>query len=123
VLDDGATDSDQVKGRPGEDVLVSGETGVEFLLLLRSQVFAYDDCLLGRCRVKGNCLRSVVALQLCLFMFVDGWAGSLEDFTLRRKAVYVPLTGNKISLNVTRGLLFPVHRYYALRTRNFHEEV
>jgi hypothetical protein len=123
VLDDGATDSDQVKGRPGEDVLVSGETGVEFLLLLRSQVFAYDDCLLGRCRVKGNCLRSVVALQLCLFMFVGGWAGSLGDFTLRHKAVYVSLTGNEISLNVTRGLLVPVHCYYALRTRNFHAEV
>jgi hypothetical protein len=32
VLDDGATDSDQVEGRPGEDVLISGETGDEFLL-------------------------------------------------------------------------------------------
>jgi hypothetical protein len=89
VLDDGATDSDQVKGRPGEDVLISGETGDEFLLVLRSQVFAYDDRLLGRCLVKGNCLRSIVALQLCLFMLVGGWAGSLGDFALRRKAVYV----------------------------------
>jgi hypothetical protein len=62
VLDDGATDSNQVKGRPGEDVFISGEMGDEFLLLLRSQVFAYDDYLLGRCRVKGNCLRSIVAL-------------------------------------------------------------
>jgi hypothetical protein len=34
VLDDGTTDSDQVKGRPGEDVLISGETGDEFLLVL-----------------------------------------------------------------------------------------
>jgi hypothetical protein len=54
MLDDGVTDSDQVKGRPGEDVLISGETGDEFLLVLRSQVFAYDDRLLGRCRVKGT---------------------------------------------------------------------
>jgi hypothetical protein len=123
VLDDGTTDSDQVKGRPGEDVLISGETGDEFLLVLRSQVFAYDDRLLGHCRVKGNCLRSIVALQLCLFMLVGGWAGSLGDFTLRRKAVYVPLTENKVSLNITRSLLVSVHRYYALRTRNFHAEV
>jgi hypothetical protein len=123
VLDDGATDSDQVKGRPGEDVLISEETGDEFLLLLQSLAFAYDDCLLGRCRVKGNCLCSVVALQLCLFMFVGSWAGSLGDFALCRKAVNVPLTGNKISLNVTRSLMVPVHRYYALRTRNFHAEV
>jgi hypothetical protein len=56
-------------------------------------------------------------------MFVGGWAGSLGDFALRRKAVYVPLTGNEVSLNVTRSLLVSVHRYYALRTRNFHAEV
>jgi hypothetical protein len=62
VLDDGATDSDQVEGRPGEDVLISGKTGDEFLLVLRSQVFAYNDCLLGHRRVEGNCLRSIVAL-------------------------------------------------------------
>jgi hypothetical protein len=62
VLDDGATDSYQVKGKLGEDVLISRETGDEFLLVLRSQVFAYDDCLIGHCRVKGNCLHSVVAL-------------------------------------------------------------
>jgi hypothetical protein len=79
--------------------------------------------LLGHCRVKGNYLCSVVALQLCLFMFVGGWAGSLEGFMLRRKAVYVLLTENKISLNVTRSLLVPVHRYYALRTQDFHAEV
>jgi hypothetical protein len=123
VLDDGATDSDQVKGRPGEDVLISGETGYEFLLVLRRQVFAYDDRLLGRCQVKGNCLCSVVALQLCLFMLVGDWAGSLGDFALRREAVYIPLTGNEVSLNITRSLLVSVHRYYALRTQNFHAEV
>jgi hypothetical protein len=92
VLDDGATNSDQVEGRPGEDVLIFGETGDEFLLVLQSQVFAYDDCLLGRRRVEGNCLCSIVALQLCLLMFIGSWAGSLGDFALRRKAVYVPLT-------------------------------
>jgi hypothetical protein len=123
MLDDGATDSDQVEGRPGEDILVPGETGDEFLLILRSQVFAYNDCLLGRRRVKGNYLHSVIALQLCLCMFVGGWAGSLGDFALCHKAVYVPLTWNEVSLNVTRSLLVTVNRYRALRTRNFHAEV
>jgi hypothetical protein len=37
-------------------------------------------------------------------MFVGGWAGSLGDFVLRRKAVYVPLTWNEVSLNVTCSL-------------------
>jgi hypothetical protein len=123
VLDDGATDSDQVEGRPGEDVLISGEAGDEFLLVLRSQVFAYDDCLLGRRRVEGNCLCSIVALQLCLLMFISGWAGSFRDFALCRKAVYVPLAWNEVSLNVTRSLLVTVNCYCALRTRNFHAEV
>jgi hypothetical protein len=123
MLDDGATDSDQVEGRPGKDVLISGETGDEFLLVLRSQVFAYDDCLLGRRPVKENCIGSVVALQLCLLMFVSSWAGSLGDFALRRKEVYVPLTCNEVSLNVTRSLLVTVNCYCALRTRNFHAEV
>ena len=100
VLDDGATDSDQVEGRPGEDVLISGETGDEFILVLRSQVFAYNDCLLGCRRVEGNCLRSVIALQLCLFMLVGGWAGSIGDFALRRKAVHVPLTWDEVPFNV-----------------------
>ena len=56
-------------------------------------------------------------------MFVGGWAGSLGDFVLRRKAVYVPLTWNKVSINVTRSLLVTVNRYHALRTWNFHAEV
>jgi hypothetical protein len=116
VLDDGAADSDQVEGRPGEDVLVSGETGDEFLLVLRSQVFAYYDCLLGRRWVEGNCLRSVVALQLRLYFFVG-------DFVLCCKVVYVPLTWNEVSLNVARSLLVTVNRYHAMRTRNFHAEV
>jgi hypothetical protein len=34
VFDDSATDSDQVEGRPGEYVLISGKTGDEFLLVL-----------------------------------------------------------------------------------------
>jgi hypothetical protein len=89
VLDDGVADSDQVEGRPGKDVFVSGETGDKFLLVLQSQVFAYDDRLLGRRRVEGNCLRSVVALQLCFFFLVGSWAGRLGYFTMCRKAVYV----------------------------------
>jgi hypothetical protein len=35
MLNDGAADSDQVEGGPSEDVLVSGETGDEFLLVSR----------------------------------------------------------------------------------------
>jgi hypothetical protein len=123
VLDDNETDSDQVKGRPGKDVLISGETRDEFPLVLRSQVFAYDDCLLRRRRVEGNCLCSIIALQLCLLMFVGGWAGSLRDFALRCKAVYVPLTWNEVSLNITRSLLVTVNCYCALRTQNFCAEV
>jgi hypothetical protein len=72
VLDDSATDSDQVQGGPSEDVLIFGKTGDESLLVMRSKVFAYDDRLLGCCLVKGNCLRSFVALKLCLFMLVGG---------------------------------------------------
>jgi hypothetical protein len=72
---------------------------------------------------QGELSRSVVALQLCLFMLVGGWVGSLGDFALRRKVVYVPLTWNEVSLNITRSLLVPIHRYYALWTRNFHAEV
>jgi hypothetical protein len=56
-------------------------------------------------------------------MLVGGWVSSLGDFTLRCKAVYVLLTGNEVSLNVTRSVLIFVHRYYALRTRNIHAEV
>jgi hypothetical protein len=92
VLDDEAADSDQVEGGPGEDVLVSGETGDEFLLILRSQIFAYYNRLLGRCRVEGNCLRTVIALQLYFYFFVGGWAGRLGDFALCCKAVHIPLT-------------------------------
>jgi hypothetical protein len=48
VLNDGAADSDQVEGGPSEDILVSGDTGDEFLLVSRGQVFAYYVRLLGR---------------------------------------------------------------------------
>jgi hypothetical protein len=48
VLDDRATDSNQVEGGPGEDVLIFGQTGEESLLVVRGEVFAYDDRLLGR---------------------------------------------------------------------------
>jgi hypothetical protein len=62
VLNDGAADSDQVEGGPSEDVLISVEIGDEFLLVSQGQVFAYDDRLLGCCRIEWNCLCSVVAL-------------------------------------------------------------
>jgi hypothetical protein len=96
VLDDSATDADQVECGPGEDVLIFGKAGDESLLVMRSKVFTYDDRLLGRCLVKGNCLRSIVALQLCLCMLVGGWTCGLGDFALRREAVYVPLAWNKV---------------------------
>src|SRR5688572_29488789 len=60
MLNDGAADSDQVEGGPSEDILISVETGDEFLFVSRGQVFAYDDRLLGCCRIEWNCLRSVV---------------------------------------------------------------
>jgi hypothetical protein len=62
VLDDGATDPDQVEGRPGEDVFVLGQTAEEFLLFMRSEVFADGDCLLGHGLVEGDSLGPVVAL-------------------------------------------------------------
>jgi hypothetical protein len=62
VLDDGATDPDQVEGRPGEDVFVLGQTAEEFLLFMRSEDFTDDDRLLGRGLVEGDSLGPVVAL-------------------------------------------------------------
>jgi hypothetical protein len=123
VLDDGAADSDQVECRPGEDVLIPREAGDEILLVLRSQVFAYYNRLLGRCRVEGNCLRTVVTLQLGLHFFVGGWTGRLGDFALCYKAVYVPLAWNEVSLNVARSLLVPVNCYHTLWARDFHAEI
>jgi hypothetical protein len=90
---------------------------------LRSQVFAYYDRLLGCRRVEGNCLCSVVTLQLCFYFFVGGWTGRLGDFALCCKAVYVPLTGNDASLDIARSLLVAINRYHTLRAWNFHAEV
>jgi hypothetical protein len=73
--------------------------------------------------VEGNCLCSVVALQLRLHFLVGGWAGRLRDLAMCGKVVYVPLTWNEVSLNVVRGLLVTVNCYHALRARNFHAEV
>jgi hypothetical protein len=56
-------------------------------------------------------------------MLVGGWAGSLGDFALRRKAVYVPLPWNKVSLNVARSLLVAIDCDHALQTRDFHAQV
>jgi hypothetical protein len=117
------TDADQVEGGPVKDVLIFGKTRDESLLIMRSKVFAYDDRLLGRCLVKGNCLRYIVALQLCLCMLVGSWVGSLRDFALHRKALYVPLPWNEVSFNVARGLLLAIDRDHALRTQDFHAQV
>jgi hypothetical protein len=62
VLNDGSADPDQVEGGPGEDVFVLGQTAEEFLLVMRSEVFADGDRLLGRGLVEGNSLGPVVAL-------------------------------------------------------------
>jgi hypothetical protein len=83
---------------------------------MRSKVFAYDDCLLGCCLVEGNCLHPIVALQLCLFMLVGGWAGSLGGLALCREAVYVPLPWNEVSFYVACGLLVAIDCDRALRT-------
>jgi hypothetical protein len=72
---------------------------------MRSKVLAYDDRFLGCCLVKRNCLRPIIALQLCLFMPIVGWAGSLRDLVLRREAVYVPLPWNEVSFYVACNLL------------------
>jgi hypothetical protein len=123
VLDDGATDSDQVESGPGEDVFILGQAGEESLLIVRSEVFAYIDCLLGRCLVKRNSLGPVVALQLCLLMLFGSWAGRLRDFALRREAVYIPLPWNEISFYVASGLLVAVDCDCALRTRDLHAQI
>jgi hypothetical protein len=39
------------------------------------------------------------------------------------KAVYVPLTCNEVSFDITCSLLVAVNRYHTLRARNFHAEV
>jgi hypothetical protein len=123
VLDDRATDSDQVEGRPGKDVFIFGQEGEESLLVMRSKVFAYDDRLLGRCLVEGNNLGPIVALQLCLFMLFGGWAGRIRDLVLGREAVYVPLPRNKVSFYVACGLLVAIDCDRALRTRDLHAQV
>jgi hypothetical protein len=56
-------------------------------------------------------------------MLVGGWAGSLGDFALRRKAVYVPLPWNEVSFNVARGLLVAIDCDHALRTWDLHAQV
>jgi hypothetical protein len=116
VLDDGATDSDQVEGEPGEDVFIFGQTAEESLLVIRSEVFADGDRLLGRCLVEGDSLGPIVALQLCLVVFFGGWAGRIGDLALGHEAVYVPLPRNKVSFYVARGLLVAVDCDRALWT-------
>jgi hypothetical protein len=102
VLDDGATDSDQVEGGPGEDIFILGQTAEESLLVMRSEVFADGDRLLGRCLVEGNSLGPVVALRLCFVMFFGVWAGSLGDLALGREAVTFLCPGTK-SLSMLRA--------------------
>ena len=76
---------------------------------MRSEVFADGDCLLGRGLVEGNSLGPVVALQLCLVLFV-GWADGRRDFVLGREAVHISLSGDEVPLYVARSLLIAVDR-------------
>ena len=102
MLNYGSADPDQVEGGPGKDVFVLGQAAEEFLLVMRSEVFADGDCLLGRGLVEGNNLGPIVALQLCLVMFFGDWAGRFGDLALGREAVYVPLPRNEVSFYVAR---------------------
>jgi hypothetical protein len=56
-------------------------------------------------------------------MLVGGWAGSLGDFALRCKAVYVSFPWNEVSFNVARSLLVAIDCDHALRTRDFRAQV
>jgi hypothetical protein len=62
VLNYGSADPDQVEGGPGEDIFVLGQAAEEFLLVMRSEVFADGDRLLGRGLVEGDNLGPIVAL-------------------------------------------------------------
>jgi hypothetical protein len=123
MLDDGAADPDQIEGGPSEDVLVLGETGNEFFLVSRGQVFTYYNRLFRRCRVEGFRLRSVVALELCFDFFIYDWATAFEAFVLCREVVYVPLPWNEVPLNVAHCLLVAIDGDHALRAWYFHAEV
>jgi hypothetical protein len=123
VLEDGATDPNQIEGGPSKDILVSGETGNGFFLVSRGQVFAYYNRLSRHCRVEGYRLRSVVALKLCFDFFVCDRATAFEAFALCGEVVYVPLPWNEVPLNVARCLLVVIDGYRALRAWDFHAEV
>jgi hypothetical protein len=110
VLNYGSADSDQIEGRPGEDVFILGQAAEELLLFMRSEVFADSDCLLGRGLIEGDSLGPVVALQLCLVVLLIGWAGGRGDLALGREAVHVSLTGHEVPLYVARSLLIAVDR-------------
>jgi hypothetical protein len=87
VLDDGAADSDQVKGGPGEDVLVSEETGDEFLLVVRSSLIT-TVCL----DVAGSRGTVFVPSLLCscafTFSSVVGWVASETSCCVVRQCMF-----------------------------------
>jgi hypothetical protein len=92
VIDDGAADPDQIEGGPSEDILVSGETGNEFFLISRGQIFAYYNGLPRRCQIEGYRLRFVVAIELRFDFFICDRAIAFEVFALCTEAVYVSLS-------------------------------
>jgi hypothetical protein len=110
VLNYGLADSDQVEGRPGEDIFILGQAAEEFLLFMRGEVFADSDSLLGRGLIEGYSLGPVVALQLCLVVLFIGWVGGCGDLALGREAVHVSLTGHEVPLYVAHSLLVAVDR-------------
>ena len=91
MLDDGTADPDQIEGGPGEDILVTGETGNEFFLVSRCPVFTDYYRLLRCCWVEGYCLRPIVALELGLDFSFFNLVNALEAFMLCHEAVYVSL--------------------------------
>jgi hypothetical protein len=115
VLDDGVANPNQIECGPGEDILVSGETGKEFFLISRGQVFADYYRLLRCCWVEGYRLRPVVALELHFDFFVFDRAIAFEAFALYREAVYVLLSWNEVPFDVTCCLLVAVDGDHALR--------
>ena len=110
MLNYASADSEQVEGGPGEDIFILGQTAEESLFFMRGEVFADNDCLLGRGLVEGDSLSPVFALQLCLVVLFIGWAGGRRDLALGRETVYVPLTRHEVPLYVARRLLVAVDR-------------
>jgi hypothetical protein len=87
-------------GGPDEDILVTRETGKEFFLVSRCQVFVDYDSFLRCCWIEGYCLRPVVTLELGVDFFIFNWALALKAFMLRCEVVYVSLPWHEVSFDI-----------------------